>query len=214
MIFAKPALKTAALLLAAIPAAAVMAQSVPAARPARPAVPRPPAPRPVAPKPAAKPAPKPVAAPAPVVPAGPPAWTVSSDETRGVVQIIADAKGGTAHFSGGCSRAAATPGMVGALSGYHGDGLRTDGEIEHVAFYARGADWQDAFSVRLRYSAGTHSWQFDRPLPPVFLNSFSRGATLAVVNSRNQEVFAFDLTGSTPAVRAMRTVCGIPTPAQ
>jgi hypothetical protein len=45
----------------------------------------------------------------------------------------------------------------------------------------------------------------------VFLSSFSRGATLAVVNSRNQEIFAFDLTGSTPAVRAMRTVCGIPT---
>ncbi|MBV1687403.1 hypothetical protein KRR38_06860 [Novosphingobium sp. G106] len=214
MTFATPALKTAALLLAAIPVAAATAQPVPAARPARPAAPKPAAPRPAAPKPAAKPAPKPVAVPAPVVPAGPPAWTVSSDEARGVVQIVADAKGATAHFSGGCSKFSSTPGMVGALSNYHGDGLRTDGEIEHVAFYARGADWQDAFSVRLRYSAGTHSWQFDRPLPPVFLNSFSRGATLAVVNSRNQEIFAFDLTGSTPAVRAMRTVCGIPTPAQ
>ncbi|HEX8056165.1 MAG TPA: hypothetical protein VF481_05860 [Novosphingobium sp.] len=214
MIFAKPALKTAALLLAAMPVTAAMAQSAPAARPARPAAAKPAVPRPAAPKPAAKPAPKPVAAPAPVVPAGPPAWTVTTDETRGVVQIIADAKGGTAHFSGGCSRAASTPGMVGALTNYHGDGLRTDGEIEHVAFYARGADWQDAFSVRLRYSAANHAWLFDRPLAPVFLNSFSRGATLAVVNSRNQEVFAFDLTGSTPAVRAMRTVCGIPTPAQ
>jgi hypothetical protein len=201
MTFAKTAMQTAALLLAVLPVVAVAAQPAPAARGGRPA----------APKPAAKPTPKPASVPAPVVPSGPPAWTVSSDEARGVVQITADAKGGTVHFSGGCSKAASVPGVVGAFSGYQGNGLRTDGQIEHVAFYARGADWQDAFSVRLRYAAATHSWQFDRPLAPVFLSSFSRGATLAVVNSRNQEIFAFDLTGSTPAVRAMRTVCGIPT---
>jgi hypothetical protein len=99
--------------------------------------------------------------------------------------------------------------MVGTFSHYQGTGLHTDGEVEHVAFYARGEEWQDAFAVRLRYNAAARSWEFARPLAPVFLSSFSRGATLAVVNSRNQEVFAFDLTGSTAAVRAMRTVCGI-----
>jgi hypothetical protein len=96
---------------------------------------------------------------------------------------------------------------VGTFSGYTGAGLRTDGQIEHVAFYVRGGEWQDAFSVRLRYSAASHAWEFAKPLAPVFLNSFSRGATLAVVNSRNQEIFAFDLTGSTAAARAIRTAC-------
>jgi hypothetical protein len=139
----------------------------------------------------------------------PPAWTVTTDEARGAVEISATAKGGAARFVGGCSKGS-QPGLVGAFSQYRGTGLRTDGQIEHVAFYARGEDWQDAFSVDLRYSAASRSWEFAKPLAPVFLSSFSRGATLAVVNNRNQEVFAFDLTGSTAAVRAMRTVCGIP----
>ena len=186
MTFAKTALQTAALLLAGMPVAGVPVAAA-----------------------AAQPAPSmrtPV--PAPVTPAAPPAWTVSPDEARGIVRISAAARGGSAQFAGGCSRSSSDPGIAGVFSGYHGNGLRTDGQIEHVAFYVRGADWQDAFSVRLRYAAASHSWQFDRPLAPVFLSSFSRGATLAVVNSRNQEVFAFDLTGSTAATRAMRTLCG------
>jgi hypothetical protein len=153
---------------------------------------------------AQKTAPAPTPAPAPPVSA----WTVAADEARGVVTLTAQAKGGTVQFTGGCSRSG-EPGMVGRFSGYHGNGLRTDGEVEHVAFYARGEDWQDAFAVRLRYSPADRSWQFARPLAPVFLSSFSRGATLAVVNGRNQEIFTFDLTGSTAAVRAMRTVCGL-----
>lgn len=151
------------------------------------------------------------AQPVPAAPApAPSVWTVLTDEARGAVQIAAAAKGGTAIFVGGCRKGAA-PGLTGAFSRYRGTGLRTDGATEHVAFYARGEEWQDAFSVRLRYSAETQSWAFEKPLPPVFLSSFSRGATLAVVNSRNQEVFSFELTGSTAAVRALRTVCGIPT---
>jgi hypothetical protein len=182
MTLAKTALQTAALLLAAVPVAAVAAQPAPSVR---------------------------APVPAPVIAPAPPAWTVTSDEARGVVRISAAAKGGAAQFAGGCNRSSSDPGIAGAFSGYHGDGLRTDGQIEHVAFYVRGADWQDAFSVRLRYAAASHSWQFDRPLAPVFLSSFSRGATLAVVNSRNQEIFAFDLTGSTAATRVLRTVCGL-----
>ena len=145
----------------------------------------------------------------PPAPAAPPAWTVTSDTTRGVVGIMATSKGGTVQFLGGCSKAA-EPGLSGAFSNYQGSGLRTDGQVERVAFYARGEEWQDAFSVRLRYQAGSRSWEIAQTISPVFLSSFSRGATLAVVNSRNEEVFSFDLTGSTAAVRAMRTVCEIP----
>lgn len=161
---------------------------------------------------AVAPVPAVAAQPVPTVPtpvAAPPAWTVSSDEAVGAVEISATAKGGTVRFVGRCTSRSSNPGIAGTFSGYRGDGLRTDGQIEHVAFYARGADWQDAFSVRLRYSAANRSWQFARPLSPVFLSSFSRGATLAVVNSRNQEIFSFDLTGSTAATRTMRTVCGL-----
>jgi hypothetical protein len=152
---------------------------------------------------------QPTAPASPASPVAPPAWTVSSDDAAGAVKITATAKDGTVQFVGGCTKSSSEPGLVGAFSGYQGDGLRTDGEIEHVAFYARGGDWQEAFSVRLRYAATSHSWDFARPLAPVFLSSFSRGATLAVVNSKNQEIFSFDLTGSTAAVRAMRTVCGL-----
>lgn len=144
----------------------------------------------------------------PAPPASAPStWTVVQDEAR--VRIAAGAKDGSVQFVGGCDKGG-VQGMVGAFSRYRGAGLRTDGQIDHVAFYARGEDWQDAFSVQLRYSAASRSWEFAKPLAPVFLSSFSRGATLAVVNSRNQEIFAFDLTGSTAAVRAMRTVCGLP----
>lgn len=157
----------------------------------------------------ARPAPaRPAAAPAPA-PAAPPAWSVTSDTARGVVGIMATARGGATQFVGGC-RKGAEPGLTGAFSNYRGTGLRTDGRIEHVAFYARGEDWQDAFSVQLRYSAATQSWELAKTLSPVFFSSFSRGATLAVVNSRNEEIFSFDLTGSTAAVKAMRTICDIP----
>jgi hypothetical protein len=142
-------------------------------------------------------------------PAPPPAWSVTPDETRGAVTIAATSRDGAVKFVGGCSKGAA-PGLTGAFSGYRGGGLLTDGQVEHVAFYARGEDWQDAFSVRLRYSAANRSWEFARPLAPVFLSSFSRGAVLAVVNAHNEEVFSFDLTGTTAAVRAMRTICGLP----
>lgn len=138
----------------------------------------------------------------------PSAWTVSPDEARGAVEIAAIAKGGAAQFVGGCSKSS-EPGVGGAFSQYRGGGLRTDGQIEHVAFYVRGEDWQDAFSVRLRYSAASRKWEIAKPLAPVFLSSFSRGATLAVVNSRNQEILSFNLTGSTAATRAMRVVCGL-----
>lgn len=158
----------------------------------------PPVTQPVAP--AATPAPAPVPA--------PPAWTVKSDAAGGAVEIAATGKDGATQFVGGCSKSGSR-GVIGAFSGYRGAGLRTDGQVEYVAVYARGEDWQDAFAVQLRYVAASQSWVFAQPLSPVFLASFSRGATLAVVNRKNQEIFAFDLTGSTAATRAMRTVCGL-----
>lgn len=151
---------------------------------------------------------KPAAPAAPAI-AAPPAWTVSADEARGAVEIRAKAKEGPAQFAGGC-RKSNEPGFVGAFTNYQGSGLRTDGQVEHVSFYVRGAEWQEHYSVRLQYSAASKSWEIAKPLAPVFLNSFSRGGTLAVVNSRNEELFVFDLTGSTAAVRTMRAVCGIP----
>ena len=157
---------------------------------------------------AAQPTGRPAAPVAPAPAAPPPAWTVTSDQANGSVEIAALAKDGTTRFVGGCAKAG-EPGITGVFSNYRGAGLRSDGQIENVAFYARGEDWQDAFSVQLRYSAESGGWQFAKPLSPVFLASFSRGATLAVVNKRNQEVFLFDLTGSTAAVRAMRGVCGL-----
>lgn len=154
---------------------------------------------------------KPAAPAAPAAPetVAPPAWTVSANDVSSSVQISATAKGGKAQFVGGCSKSN-EPGFVGAFSNYKGGGLRTDGEVEHVSVYLQGAEWQDLYSVRLQYVPASKSWQIAKPLAPVFLNSFSRGGTLAVVNSRNEELFTFDLTGSTAAVRTMRTVCGIP----
>lgn len=151
-----------------------------------------------------------VAAQAAAVPPAPSAWTVTSDQVLGEVEIAATAKGGAAQFTGGCGKGA-EPGFAGAFFNYRGAGLRTDGQIEKVAFYVRGEEWQDAYAVQLRYSAAERAWRIAKPIAPVFLSSFSRGATLAVVNSRNEEVFSFDLTGSTAAARAMRSVCGIPT---
>jgi len=148
------------------------------------------------------------ARPAPAPAAVPPAWTVASEPVLGSVEISAVAKGGLVQFAGGCDKSD-EPGLVGTFTRYQGTGLRTDGQIEKVAFYARGEEWQDAFSVQLRYSAAKRGWEIAKPLSPVFFSSFSRGATLAVVNSRNEEIFTFDLTGSTAAVKAMRTVCGI-----
>lgn len=148
------------------------------------------------------------AQPVPVKPASAPAaWTVSSDEASGTVEIAATAKDGAVRFVIGCSRSA-EPGLTGSITGYRGAGLRA-GQIEQVLFYAGGEDWRDAFSVRLRYAPAARSWEFAAPLTPLFLSAFSRGAALSVVNGRNQEVFAFDLTGSTAATRTMRAVCGL-----
>lgn len=138
----------------------------------------------------------------------PPAWTVTANEALGSVRITATAKDGTVQFVGACK--ASEPGISGVFSRYQGAGLRTDGQVETVTFFAQGGEWRDAFSVRLRYVAASRSWVLANPLSPIFLSSFSRGATLTVVNSRNQEVFAFDLTGSTAATRAMRTTCRLP----
>lgn len=179
MTFTKAATAIVSLLLVAAPASAQQA------RPVRP--------------PAAAPAPTPTPAPS--------AWTISTDEARGVVELSSVAKGGAAHFIGGCSRSS-EPGFTGTFTQYGGDGLRRDGQTEYVAFYFRGEEWQDAFSVQLRYSAARQGWEIAKPISPVFVSSFSRAATLVVVNSRIQDVFSFDLTGSTAAARAMRTVCG------
>ena len=102
-------------------------------------------------------------------------------------------------------------GFIGTFSRYGGTGLQTvDGESERVLFEVSGEDWKEAFAVQLRYAAAGGSWEIVNPLAPVFLASFSRGQQLTVVNSQRQRVFSFDLTGSTAAVRAMRTTCGIP----
>lgn len=141
----------------------------------------------------------------------PPAWSVSADEARGTVEIAATAQDGVSRLVLRCSRSGGVEaGLRGAFSGYRGTGLRTDGEIEPAAFYAGGDGWRDMFSLRLRYAATSRSWQLAVPLSHIFLASFSRGATLSVANARNQEIFVFDLTGSTAATRAMRTVCGLP----
>ena len=143
------------------------------------------------------------AEPAPV----PPAWTATPDEARGAVEIAAMSKDGAVRFVGGCDKAS-EPGLTGSFSGYRGDALRKDGQIDRVIVYASGEDWRDAFSVQLRYDATGNSWQIAKPLAPVFLRSFSRGGTLTLANGRGQDVFVFDLTGSTAAVRTMRKVCG------
>jgi hypothetical protein len=147
----------------------------------------------------------PLPAPAPVQ--APSAWTVAADEARGSVRIAATAKDGGVRFTGRCG-ASSEPGISGAFSGYRGSALATDGKATRVAFYVRGAEWQDLFSVPLRYSVSSGAWELEKPLAPVFLSSFSRGATLAVV-VRNEEIFSFDLTGSAAAAKAMRAVCGL-----
>ena len=150
------------------------------------------------------------AQPAPVKPASaPPAWSVSADTARGAVEIAATAKDGAGRLVFGCGKSV-LPELTGVIAGYRGAGLRTDGAIEPAIFYASGEDWRDAFSVRLRYSAARRGWELAHPLSPLFLRSFSRGASLALVNSENQDVLVFDLTGSTAATRAMRTTCRLP----
>lgn len=153
--------------------------------------------------------PEPAALSAPPAPAPPPpAWTVTTNEALRSVRIAAMAKNGTAGFAATCK--AGEEGISGAFSGYKGAGLRTDGQAEILSLFAQGAEWQDVFSVRVRYVAASRTWVLANPLSPIFLSSFSRGATLLVATSRNQELFTFDLTGSTAATRAMRTTCGLP----
>ena len=148
----------------------------------------------------------PQSAPAPVGP--PPAWTVAAGPAAGAVRISATATDGGAMFVGGCSREAG-PGMTGSFSGYAGTALgRIDGESERVLFEVSGEGWKEAFAVQLRYVARSDSWDIEKVLAPVFVSSFSRGGELTVLNSRRQEVFSFDLTGSSAAARAMRDGCG------
>lgn len=139
----------------------------------------------------------------------PPAWSVSSDQARRAVEIVATAKDGTSRLILGCDKSVEAD-LTATLTGYRGAGLRVDGAVEPLLFYASGEEWRDAFSIRLRYSAARRSWELAHPLSPIFLRSFSRGATLALVNASGQDVAVFDLTGSTAATRAMRTVCGLP----
>lgn len=143
----------------------------------------------------------------PPAPPPPPAWTVTADAAQKMVRISATAKDGAAEFAGACKTG--QDGISGAFFRYKGGGLRADGQVEPVTLFAQGADWRDAFSARLRYVAGSRTWVLDKPLSPIFLGSFSRGATLTVANSRGEEVLTFDLTGSTAATRAMRTTCGL-----
>jgi hypothetical protein len=146
--------------------------------------------------------------PAPPPPSAPPSsWTVSPDRARGLVQIGAEAEDGSARFVGGCNKLAG-PGFIGRFLGYQGGKLRTDGSEERVLFMVSGAGWREAFAATLRYAASSGSWEIVDTLAPVFVNSFSRGGRLTVLNGEWQEVFSFDLTGSTIAARTMREVCG------
>lgn len=142
------------------------------------------------------------------VPPPSPAWTITTNEGSKSVQIAATATGGTTQLILACK--AGQDGLSGGLARYQGGGLRTDGEVEALSVFAEGTDWRDAFSIRVRYIAANRTWVLANPLSPVFLGSFSRGAKLTVVNSRNQEILNFDLTGSTAATRAMRGNCSFP----
>lgn len=141
-------------------------------------------------------------------PGAPSAWSISADSGRGAAEIAATAKDGAGRLILGCSKAG-EPELAGVIAGYRGAGLRADGAVEPALLYASGEDWRDAFSIRLRYSAARRGWELAHPLSPLFLRSFSRGSSLVLVNSQNQDVLAFDLTGSTAATRAMRTTCGL-----
>jgi hypothetical protein len=141
---------------------------------------------------------------------GPDSWSVSASPGQSMVQIGKVAIGGNAQFMGGCSKAIGE-GFIGTFSRYRGAGLQTiGGESERVLFEVTGEDWKEAFAAQLRYSPVSGSWEIANPIAPVFLASFSRGQELSVLNSQRQKVFSFDLTGSTAAVRAMRSVCGLP----
>jgi hypothetical protein len=142
------------------------------------------------------------------IPSAAPAWTISSVAGSGAVEVSATANDGVSRLVIGCSRSD-EPGLTGVFSGYRGAGLRTDGQIEPLSLFANGEEWRETFSVRLRYVAASRAWEFATPLSPLFLRSFSRGATLSVINARNAEVLTFDLTGSTAATRAMRGGCGL-----
>lgn len=156
---------------------------------------------------------QPATPPAPVpgsTPSAPPpgSWTVTVDPSGSSVKISQPAVGGDGRFVGSC-RSGGEPGMKGAFTGYDGARLpKVDGQVERTMFEVRGGGWRDAYAVQLRYVAKTGSWEFTNILPPVFVDSFSRGAQLVVLNSQRQEVFTFDLTGSTNAARTMRATCG------
>lgn len=135
-------------------------------------------------------------------------WAVVPSPDRPSVRISKAAADGTTQFVGGCDRQAG-PGLQGRFVNYAGADLQAmDGQIERVLIEVRGAEWKEAFAAELRYNARSRSWELAKPLPPVFVGSFSRGAKLAVRNSQWQEVFTFDLTGSSNAAQTMRSACG------
>jgi hypothetical protein len=140
----------------------------------------------------------------------PNAWTVAPDTARGLVQIGKTATDGRTVFTGGCN-SLYDAGFSGTISRYNGTGLqRIGGQVERVLFEIDGEEWKEAFSAQLRYVASSGSWEIAKVLAPVFVNSFSRGATLTVRNANREKVITFDLTGSSAAARTMRSVCGFP----
>lgn len=140
--------------------------------------------------------------------AAPEAWSVNADESRATVRIGKTATDGMTRFVGGCARQGG-PSLAGVFVRYSGMELQqVDGAVERVLFEVRGDEWKDAFAVQLRYSAQSRSWTIARNLAPVFLDSFARGRDLVVLNSQRRPVFAFDLTGSGNAAKAMRSLCG------
>ena len=140
-------------------------------------------------------------------PASPEAWAVNGTRA-GPVSASKNAVDGGALLVLRCGKGA-QPGLSGEFLHYGGTGLRAvDGQTERTLFEVRGGDWKEAFAVQLGYTARSGSWETVNTLAPVFVSSFSRGNTLTVRNSAGQEVFSFDLTGSTAAARALRDRCG------
>lgn len=141
----------------------------------------------------------------------PEAWGVRPNPSQAMVNISKIGLDGRTRFLGGCSKALGE-GLSGTFADYAGAALqRVDGDAERVLVEIRGEAWKEAFAAQLRYAAGTRSWTLARPLAPIFVASFSRGARMTVLNAERQEVFSFDLTGSTAAARTMREVCGFGT---
>lgn len=141
----------------------------------------------------------------------PAAWSVRPNPAQSAVHIGKTSLDGQSRFLGGCSKALGD-GLTGTFADYTGSDLqRLDGAAERVLVEVSGEAWKEAFAAQLRYVAATRSWALVKPLAPIFVASFSRGAKLTVLNGERRQVFSFDLTGSTAAARTMREVCGFGT---